>query len=106
MQKHPKKIAFVVVIWIWLVAERLASGSLETLLPRQLIFPAAFLILYLFLTWCFSGIKLCSESAETALKTFLFSVIVMWLIAFVVLLFPITLPSWTKSELASKITRR
>ena len=93
MQKHPKKIALVIVIWMWLVPERLASASLETLLPRQLIFPAAFLILYLFLTWFFSRIELGSESTETALKTFVFSVIMMWLIAFVVLLFPITLPS-------------
>jgi hypothetical protein len=93
MQKHPRKLALVVVIWMWLVPERLASASLETLLPRQLIFPAAFLVLYVFLTWCFSRVELCSESTETALKTFLFSVIVMWLIAVVVLLFPVTLPS-------------
>jgi len=95
MQKHAKKIAFVVVIWMWLVPDRLADGSLETFLPRQLLFPGAFLVLYLFLISCFSRVELFAGSVETGLKNFLVSTIVMWLIAFAVfvLSFQIKLPS-------------
>jgi hypothetical protein len=93
MQNHTKKIALVVVLWMWFVPGRLVSGWFETWLHGYLAFPVAFLALYLFLVWCFSRLDWCSASTERTLKTFLVSIVVMWLLAFVVLLFPIKLPS-------------
>jgi len=91
MQEHPKTITFLVVIWMWLVLSEALDGKFGTLLPRYLVFPIGFLVLYFFLLWCFSRGELSTTPVETNIKTFLVSTVVMWLIAFVIYTFVITI---------------